>query len=136
VLALAAEADAFLVRALMVAGAAGVALKQAPCAELLHAMLTVARGGTYVDPSLVGAKGVWKTPSTELGGATTRLSEREDQVLRLVARGHSAKDIAAALRLSPRTLETYKARAMSKLSLRSRTELFRFALRSGWLSDV
>jgi DNA-binding NarL/FixJ family response regulator len=57
----------------------------AQCAELSRAMLTVARGGTYIDPSLLSATLVRKIPSTELGAATMRLSGREDQVLRLVA---------------------------------------------------
>ena len=63
------------------------------------------------------------------------LSEREAEVVRLTAQGFTSKEMAQALGLSPRTLETYKARAMSKLNLRSRSELIRYALRSGWLHE-
>jgi two-component system, NarL family, response regulator NreC len=63
------------------------------------------------------------------------LSEREAEVIRLLAQGLAMKEIAQQLRLSPRTLETYRARAMEKLSLTSRAELIRYALRHGWLAE-
>jgi DNA-binding CsgD family transcriptional regulator len=64
-----------------------------------------------------------------------RLSAPEAEVIRLIAPGQTSKEMAQALSLSPRTLETYKARAMSKLNLRTRADLIRYALRSGWLRD-
>lgn len=61
------------------------------------------------------------------------LSRREAEVLSRIAQGRAMKDVAVALSLSPRTLETYKARAMNKLNLSSRSELVRCAVRFGWL---
>ena len=65
----------------------------------------------------------------------TSLSQRELEVVRLVAQGHTAKEMAEQLSLSPRTLETYKARAMTKLALTSRADLIRYAVRCGWLRE-
>jgi DNA-binding NarL/FixJ family response regulator len=134
VLALSAHADVPFVRAMMSAGLAGVVLKRAGCDELLRAIRVVARGGTYIDPVLTGTllSGPRPAAATSPGAS---LSEREDQVLRLIARGYSAKEISAALGVSLRTLETYRTRAMRKLELRSRVELVRFAAREGWLFD-
>ena len=70
-----------------------------------------------------------------IGIPSASLSEREVEVIRLVAQGHTSKEMAQSLGLSPRTLETYKARAMAKLNLRTRADLIRYALRSGWLRD-
>jgi DNA-binding NarL/FixJ family response regulator len=65
-----------------------------------------------------------------------KLSEREEEVLRLLARGLTMKTVSPRLQLSPRTVETYKARAMLKLNLRSRADLLRFAVRCGWLDET
>ncbi|HEX2673279.1 MAG TPA: LuxR C-terminal-related transcriptional regulator, partial [Polyangiaceae bacterium] len=62
------------------------------------------------------------------------LSERETEVSQLLAHGLTMKEIAQQLSLSPRTLETYRSRAMEKLALRSRADLIRYAIRRGWLS--
>jgi DNA-binding NarL/FixJ family response regulator len=135
VLALSAHEDATFARMLMDAGAAGFALKRTACEELVRAVRIVASGGTYVDPAVAGA--LVSTQRRHAPGAvpTVSLSEREVEVIRLVAQGHTSKEMATNLGLSPRTLETYKARAMSKLHLRSRADLIRYALRSGWLRD-
>jgi two-component system response regulator NreC len=137
VLAFSAHEEAAFARLLLSAGAAGYALKRSACDELIRAVRIVGDGGTYVDPSLAG---------TLMGGAGRRqsptgvpvvsLSEREAEVIRLIARGHTSKEMAQTLGLSPRTLETYKARAMSKLNLRTRADLIRYALRCGWLKDA
>jgi DNA-binding CsgD family transcriptional regulator len=63
------------------------------------------------------------------------LSHREAEVIRLIARGHTSKEMAESLGISPRTLETYKARAMAKLDLRTRADLIRYAMKAGWLRD-
>jgi DNA-binding CsgD family transcriptional regulator len=90
-----------------------------------------------VEPSLAGALDMRgarrRSPS---GMPVVSLSEREAEVIRLIARGHTSKEMAESLGISPRTLETYKARAMSKLSLRTRADLIRYAMSSGWLRDV
>ena len=64
------------------------------------------------------------------------MSDRETEVIRLIARGHTSKEMAEQLGISPRTLETYKGRAMAKLDLRTRADLIRYAVRLGWLRDV
>jgi DNA-binding NarL/FixJ family response regulator len=135
VLALSAYEDASFARALLDAGASGYALKRSACQELVHAVRTVASGGTYVDPSI--ARPLMMSQSRTPAGppSSVSLSEREVEVIRLVAQGHTSKEMASSLGLSPRTLETYKARAMSKLGLRTRADLIRYAVRCGWLQD-
>jgi len=134
VLALSAHEEAAFARVLLDAGAAGYALKRSACDELVRAIHIVAAGGTYVDPSLAGALvGIGQRRHSAGGGMpAVSLSEREAEVIRLIAEGHTSKEMAQTLGLSPRTLETYKARAMSKLNLRTRAELIRYALRSGF----
>jgi DNA-binding NarL/FixJ family response regulator len=135
ILAVTAHEEAAFARTLLDAGAAGYALKRSACDELVRAVRIVAGGGTYVDPLIAGALvGVGQRGSGPPGAAVS-LSEREAEVIRLIAQGHTSKEMASSLGLSPRTLETYKARAMSKLNLRSRADLIRYALRSGWLRD-
>jgi DNA-binding NarL/FixJ family response regulator len=137
VLALSAHEEAAFARLLLDAGAAGYALKRSACDELVRAVRVVAAGGTYVDPSLAGALvGAGPRRHSPNGIPAVSLSEREAEVIRLIAEGHTSKEMAQTLGLSPRTLETYKARAMSKLNLRTRAELIRYALRSGWLRDA
>jgi DNA-binding NarL/FixJ family response regulator len=137
VLVLSAHEEVSFARSLMSAGAAGYVLKRSAGEDLVRAVRMVVEGGTYVDPSLAGALVGAALPRTGPSGSpAASLSEREAEVIRLIARGHTAKEMAEALGISPRTLETYKARAMSKLSIRTRAELIRYALRSGWLRDV
>lgn len=138
VLALSAHEDVTFARLLLGAGAAGYALKRSAGDELVRAIRVVAQGGTYVDPSLAGVlvAGNARRSSGGVASPVVSLSEREAEVIRLIARGHTSKEMADALGISARTLETYKARAMSKLSLRTRADLVRYALRSGWLRDV
>ena len=137
VLALSAHEEAAFARVLLDAGAVGYALKRSACDELVRAIRIVASGDTYVDPSLTGAlMGVGQRRHSPGQMPAVSLSEREAEVIRLIAEGHTSKEMAQSLGLSPRTLETYKARAMSKLNLRTRAELIRYALRSGWLRDA
>jgi DNA-binding NarL/FixJ family response regulator len=134
VLALSAHEDLSFAKLLLSAGAVGYALKRSACDELVRAVRIVAKGGTYIDPSLAGHLiGSGQRRISPTGVPTASLSEREAEVIRLIAHGHTSREMAQALGLSPRTLETYKARAMSKLNLRTRAELIRYALRSGWL---
>jgi DNA-binding NarL/FixJ family response regulator len=134
IVALTAHDDQAFARTLLEAGAMGYALKRTVCDELLRAVRVVALGGIYVDPSmgsLLQSNGLRRGAA----GHVATLSEREAEVVRLIAEGHTSKEMAQALGLSPRTLETYKARAMTKLNLRTRAELIRYALRRGWLRD-
>lgn len=131
VLALTAHEDPALARALLDAGAAGYVLKRSACEELTKAVQAVAAGKAYVDPAIASQLlGGLSRPSEQ---PSASLSPRELAVLRLMVEGQTAKEAAGALGLSPRTLETYKARAMGKLNLRSRAELMRHAMRCGWL---
>jgi DNA-binding NarL/FixJ family response regulator len=140
VLALTMHEERGYVSRLLRAGAAGYLLKRTASSELVRAIRTVAAGGTYVDPSLAGALLADTSHRSSRGGdGASRLGDltaRETEVLRLVARGHSNKEIGAALEISVKTVETHKANAMTKLGLRTRAAVVRFAMDEGWLSDT
>ncbi|MCA1636138.1 MAG: response regulator transcription factor [Acidobacteria bacterium] len=137
VLTLSRHADDGYVRELFGAGACGYVLKQSASGELIHAIRAVASGGKYIDPKL--AAKVVDTYGGRAGASRDEarggLSDRESEVLRLIAVGHSNKEIAARLSLSVKTIEVHKANAMRKLNLTSRIELVRFAMFQGWLQD-
>lgn len=139
VLALSAHEDVAFARGMLEAGALGFALKRSASEELVRALRIVAGGGTYIDPVLAGSVLGGRAPSRKNspGGGipVSSLSQREAEVIRMTAQGLTSKEMAASLGLSPRTLETYKARAMGKLNLHSRADLVRYALRCGWLRD-
>jgi len=135
VLVLTVHEDRAYLRQLVEVGVSGYLLKRSASDELIRALHAVVSGGVYLDPAIAGkvvgrpARG---TLHPELG-QTGELSERETEVLRLVACGHSNKEISARLGISVKTVETYKARAMEKLGYRSRVELVRYAADQGWL---
>ena len=120
-------------------GAAGYVLKKAADSELLSAVQAVMRGEIYIHPamtrgllgSIVADDSAIKAESSTDPWAT--LSEREYEVLRLVARGHSNAEIAERLSLSVKTVETYRARGMEKLGLRTRAQLVHAAMIKGAL---
>lgn len=119
-------------------GASGYVLKKAADAELTSAIRAVLRGEMYVHPSMtrVLLEDILpeaKTSSGEIPWAS--LSEREQEVLKLVALGHTSTEIADRLSLSAKTVETYRARGMEKLGLRTRAALVRFALQEGLLKS-
>ena len=138
VLALTVHEDKGYLRQLLEAGAVGYMLKRAAAEELIRAIRVVSEGGIYLDPALAGkvVGGFVRKPTGK--GATNKgeLSERETEVVRLVAAGHSNKEIASRLDLSIKTVETYKARSLEKLDLHSRADLVRYALQRGWLQDA
>ena len=118
------------------AGALGYILKRAAGDELLRAIRTVGAGESYVDPLLAGALLRGADEVVPQPGATMEpLSAREEEVLRRIAWGESNKHIGADLGISTRTVETYKARIATKLGLRSRPEIVRYAVQRGWLSE-
>ncbi|HYD53651.1 MAG TPA: response regulator transcription factor [Gemmatimonadaceae bacterium] len=141
VLALTMHEERGYVARLLRSGAAGYLLKRTASAELVRAIRTVASGGTYVDPFLAGVLlgaqvGRPSGAAGPLGDRTLdQLSVREGEVLRLVALGHSNKEIGLALEISVKTVETHKANAMTKLGLRSRAAVVRFAMEQGWLEE-
>jgi DNA-binding NarL/FixJ family response regulator len=136
VLVLTVHEDRAYVRQLLEAGAAGYLLKRSAAEELIRAIHVVAEGGVYLDPAIAG-KAVGRSDTVSDGTTGPQdvvLSDRETDVLRLVAGGHSNKEIAGTLSISVKTVETYKARAMEKLRFRSRVDLVRYASARGWLA--
>src|SRR5207244_1603694 len=108
----------------------GYVLKRAAAAELVQAIRAVADGGTYLDPALAGSVvDDFVRPAPEREATSAELSEREAEVIRLIALGYSNKEIAAQLKLSVKTVETYKTRSMEKLHVRSRVDIVRYAAR-------
>ena len=121
---------------LMRAGASGYVLKQSRATEVLQAIRAVATGATYLDPHLDRPPGKAGTPvPPRTGPSRSALSQREEEVLRLVAWGYSNKEIASQLNLSVKTIETHKANAAQKLGLTNRIEIVSFAILQGWLRD-
>jgi DNA-binding NarL/FixJ family response regulator len=137
VIGLTAHEDSAYARIFFRAGGSGYVLKRAASEDLVRAIRVVATGGTYLDPSLAKHLLPLRSRSTPPRMVrTTELSEREAEVIRLVAQGHATKEIAGRLELSPRTLETYRARAMEKLGLKTRADIVRYAAQCGWLRDA
>jgi two-component system, NarL family, response regulator NreC len=134
VLVLSMQDDPRYVREAFAAGASGYVLKEAADAEVVAAIREVAKGGRYVHPSL-GAKLVQAEAEERRRAEEDPLSEREREVLRLLALGHTNQEIASMLYISVRTAETHRAHIMQKLRLSNRAELVRYALAQGLLGD-
>lgn len=119
-------------------GAAGYVLKRAADTELLSAVRAVVRGEVYIHPAMTRAllEDLIPKHAGEVADAWDGLSGREQDVLRLVALGHTSQAIADRLFLSVKTVETYRARGMEKLGLRSRAALVQYVLQRGLLDDV
>lgn len=113
-------------------GANGYVLKDAAEEELVSAIREVARGGRYLHPAL-GAKMVQAEIEERDRAASDPLSDREREVLRLLAQGHTNQEIAAQLYISVRTAETHRAHIMQKLRFTTRSELVRYAIDQGML---
>lgn len=117
-------------------GASGYVLKNAPDDELLSAIRTVYRGGTYVQPSMASSlvgQDVNKGAEVETDPYKI-LSKREVEILPLVAKGYGNKEIAEMLYISVKTVEAHKAKMMEKLHLKNRPELVEYALRKKFLN--
>lgn len=140
VLTLTRHTDDGYLQQLISAGAWGYVLKQSAPAELLHAIRAVAGGGKYLDPAVAGKvmRDYTRRSASVRGDANGGhvLSEREAEVLRLIAWGHSNKEIAARMEISVKTVEAHKSNAMKKLGMLSRIDIVRFALLQGWLQDT
>jgi len=127
--------DAY-VQELLRAGVSGYVLKQSAPSELLQAIRAAAAGGQYLDSTLtprVTARLLGRRDKVSKPSAT--LSEREAEVLRLIAAGYSNKEIAGRLSLSVKTVEAHKANAMRKLELRGRIDIVKYAVLQGWLEN-
>lgn len=127
--------ESYLLQALR-DGASGYVLKRAADTELLSAIRAVMRGEIYVHPSMTRhlLDDILPTSIAEPSTPWNTLSDREREVLLRVARGHTSSKIADQLNLSPKTVDTYRARGMEKLSLRSRAALVQFVLAHDLLS--
>jgi DNA-binding NarL/FixJ family response regulator len=106
------------------AGASGFLMKEAPLVDLVRAVEIVARGGTYVDPVLAGI-----FAAAQANGSTPELTQREREVLRLLADGHANEEIGRRLFISPETVRTHIRKAMTKLGAETRTQAVAKALR-------
>ena len=132
VLVLSMQDDPAYVRQAFAVGANGYLLKEAADSELVQAIHEVAQGRRYVHP-LLGARLAAAEAAADQHAQADPLSEREHEVLRLLALGHTNQEIAKLLFISIRTAETHRARIMQKLGLKSRAEIVRYALESGAL---
>jgi DNA-binding NarL/FixJ family response regulator len=135
VLVLTAHDDVAYLRKAFDAGACGYLVKDVVDLELVLAIREVAAGHQYVHPRLGAALLSGPVASGRPAGPGGELSEREVNVLRLVARGYTNAEIAAELYVSVRTVETHRAHVQQKLALRSRAELVRYARDAGLLDD-
>jgi two-component system, NarL family, response regulator NreC len=133
VLVLSMQDDPAYVREAFAAGAKGYVLKEAADAEVVGAIRDVAEGRQYVHPTL-GARLVAAEAEERARAEEDPLSDREREVLRLLALGHTNQEIAGTLFLSVRTVETHRAHIMQKLRIGTRAELVRYALSAGFLS--
>jgi DNA-binding NarL/FixJ family response regulator len=134
VLVLSMQDDPHYVREAFAAGAAGYVLKEAADSEVVGAVRAVAAGEHYVHPAL-GARLVAAEAEERRRAEADPLSDREREVLRLLALGHTNQEIAKSLYISVRTAETHRAHIMQKLRLRSRAELVRYALDNGHIES-
>jgi len=130
VLVLSMQDDPRYVREAFEAGASGYVLKEAADTEVVDAVRAVAAGERYVHPTL-GARLIAADAEERKKAASDPLSDREREVLQLLALGHTNQEIAAQLYISVRTAETHRAHIMQKLGLASRAELVRYALDHG-----
>jgi two-component system response regulator NreC len=130
ILFLSMQDDPRYVQAAFEAGASGYVLKEAADTEVVAAVRAVARGERYVNPAL-GARLVAAEAEDRKRAESDPLSDREREVLELLALGHTNQEIANALYISVRTVETHRAHIMRKLDFSSRADLVRYALEHG-----
>jgi two-component system response regulator NreC len=139
VVVLTVSAEDAYVRSFLMAGASGYVLANSHPCDLVAAITQAARGGTFLDPSLSDSivRMLVHRPlaAGDNGGVESLLSERERQVLRLIALGHTHQEIANTLSVSAKTVDTYRTRIAEKTNLRTRAEIVRYAMALG-LMDV
>jgi two-component system response regulator NreC len=138
IVALTVHEDPSYLRQLCKAGAAGYVLKRSAGDELIEAIHTVMKGGLQFDAKLAGKAlaGLTRDAGARNEPHSSDLSDREKEVLILLAWGNSNKEVAAQLGLSIKTVQTYRVRIGEKIGLHSRTEIVAYALRQGWLNEV
>lgn len=138
IVALTRHDDDTYLEELLRAGASGYVLKQSAPTDFLRAIRAVAAGGVYLDPAITSrvADGLLSGEAAISNETAASISERESEVLRLIAIGHSNKEVAAQLKISVKTVEVHKANAMRKLGLAGRVDIIRYAVLQGWLYDA
>jgi two-component system response regulator NreC len=137
VLALTRHHDYGFMTEMLRAGASGYVLKQSAAHELIRAVRAVAAGQCYLDPSVTATvvRGYAGGRGAKGAGAKESISEREEEVLRLIALGYSNKEIAARLSVSVKTVEAHKANGMRKLGLNTRMDIVSYAIFRGWMQN-
>ncbi len=138
ILTLTRHSDKAYLQELLQAGVSGYVLKQSDSEEMLRAIRVVASGGNYLDPAIAGNLFSMFAVNQNRQRGEIRgelLSERESEVLRLIARGYSNKEIAGQLETSVKTIETQKANALRKLDISGRNEIVSYAILQGWLQE-
>ncbi len=137
ILTLTRHIDSGYVQQLIQAGVSGYVLKQSAPSELINAIRAVGEGNNYLDSSITQT--VMNSYARQAGGlqgeANTDITEREEEVLRLAARGYSNKKIAQRLEISVKTVETHKTNAMRKIGAKDRVDIVNFAIFKGWMED-
>jgi DNA-binding NarL/FixJ family response regulator len=138
IVALTRHEDETYLEELLRAGASAYILKQSAPADFLQAIRAVAAGGIYLDPAMTSrvAGGLLAGKPHVNADTSAKLTERESEVLRLVAMGHSHAEIAARLGIAVKTVEVHKANAMRKLGLTGRVDVIRYGVLQGWLYDT
>jgi DNA-binding NarL/FixJ family response regulator len=136
VLILTRHTDSSYVQQLLRSGASGYVLKQSGSEELIRAIRRISAGQAYLDPAITDqVVDSISSHGPKVGSTRRYLSKREEEVLRLVALGFLTKEVAASLNISIKTAETHKANAMSRLGMKSRIDIVRYAVLQGWLQD-
>jgi DNA-binding NarL/FixJ family response regulator len=119
------------------AGVNAYVLKRSDRDCLLHGIRAAGSGGVYLDPAIAANfLATIKRSGASRGSGELQLAPREAEVIRLIALGHSIKEIAAQLDVTAKSVETYKARACEKLELTTRAHIVRFAAANGWLPNL
>ncbi len=134
VLVLSMQDDPSYVREAFAAGASGYVLKEAVDEEVVSAVREIASGGRYVHPAL-GARIIAAEAEERAAAEADPLSDREREILRLLALGHTNQEIAQQLYISVRTAESHRAHIMQKLRFSTRAELVRYALSHGLVGE-
>jgi len=133
IIALSMHTDSRMVDRILRAGALGYILKESAFEELTQAIRMIIKGGTYLSPMVARelVENLRKTPENGRPSLLQSLSGREREVLQLLAEGCTTKEIAGKLFVSPKTVETHRAKVMEKLQIHSIADLTKFAVREG-----
>jgi DNA-binding NarL/FixJ family response regulator len=138
ILVLSGCAERHAVQEALLAGARGYVLKQGTSADLLHAIRSVRDGGLFVDAGVAEActTAPPHAPAAAMRHGRRTLTPREEEVIRLIALGYTAKEIADQLGINARSVETMKARATDKLGLRNRARIVQYGVMRGWFRSA